>query len=150
LLDDVAFKGRPMISKERWEQDFLPFYKDLISLILDANLIPQIHTDGDPTELIPSFKKAGFRGLQGWEGGADPQYINDKFPDFVIIGFGDVSHILPYGNQEQVKIHVKELIKIFKNNRHFIIGPSTVIFQEIPLKNVVIFLKAVNKYGLYK
>ena len=103
-----------MISKDRWNQDFLSYYTNIISKIKDANLIAQIHTDGDPTELIPSFQKAGFKGLQGWEGGADPEYINDKFPTFVIIGFGDVSYTLPFGDQKQVKNHVKELINIFK------------------------------------
>ncbi len=149
LLDDVAYKGRSMISKERWNQDFLPHYKEILSIIVDANLIPIIHTDGNPTELIPSFQNAGFRGLQGWEGGADPQYINDNFPEFVIIGFGDVSHILPFGDQKQIEFHVKELINILKENRHVILGPSTVIFQKIPLKNVRIFINTVNKYGKY-
>ncbi len=149
FLDDVAFKGRSMISKERWNQDFLPHYKEILSLVLDTKLIPIIHTDGNPTELIPSFKNAGFKGLQGWEGGADPQYINDNFPEFVIIGFGDVSHILPFGDQQQVRTHVKELMNILKDNRHFIIGPSTVIYQKIPLRNVITFINTVKKYGKY-
>lgn len=149
LLDDVAFKGRPMISKDRWNQDFLPYYKEINSVILDSNIIPQIHTDGDPTELIPSFQKAGFRGLQGWEGGVDPHFINDNFPDFVVVGFGDVSYILPYGDKNQVEEHVKLLMDIFKENRHFILGPSTVIFKEIPLKNVIVFINAARKYGKY-
>ncbi|MFX1575381.1 MAG: uroporphyrinogen decarboxylase family protein [Promethearchaeota archaeon] len=149
LLDDVAFKGRSMISKERWNQDFLPYYKEINSIIIDSNMIPQIHTDGDPTELIPSFQEAGFQGLQGWEGGANPQFINEKYPNFVVIGFGDVSHILPYGDQSQVIAHVKSLMDIFKENKHFILGPSTVIFKEIPLKNVITFINAARKYGKY-
>ena len=150
LLDDVAFRGRLMISKTRWNQDFLPFYKEILSIIIDAKLIPIIHTDGDPTELIPSFQDAGFKGLQGWEGGADPQYINENFPEFCIIGFGDVSHTLPFGNQQEIEIHVKDLINLLKDNRHFIIGPSTVIYQKIPLKNVRCFINSVKKYGKYQ
>ncbi|MFX1315806.1 MAG: uroporphyrinogen decarboxylase family protein [Promethearchaeota archaeon] len=149
ILDDVAYKGRSMISPERWNQDFLSYYKQITSIISDAGMIPQIHTDGDVTELIPLFQKAGFRGLQGWEGGADPKLINDKFPDFVVIGFGDVSQILPFGTESQVDNHVRELMDIFKENRHFILGPSTVIFKEIPLDNIKTFMKAVKKYGKY-
>ncbi len=149
ILDDVAFKGRSMISPERWNQDFLPYYKEINSIISDAGLIPQIHTDGDVTELIPSFQDAGFRGLQGWEGGCDPAYINDHFPDFVVIGFGDVSNILPYGTTDQVEDHVKTLMDVLKENRRFILGPSTVIFKEIPLKNVRAFMNAANKFGKY-
>ena len=149
ILDDTAYKGRPMIPPERWNQDFLPHYKEINSLIIDTGIIPQIHSDGDPTELIPSFQKANFRGLQGWEGGARPNLINEKFPDFVVIGFADVSSILPYGKKKEIEHHVKQLMDAFKENRHFIIGPSTVIFKEISLENVLIFMKAVYKYGNY-
>lgn len=149
ILDDVAFKGRPMISPERWERDFLPYYKEINAILDDAGIISQVHTDGDITTMIPLFQKAGFRGLQGWEGGCDPQYINDNFPDFVVVGFGDVSDILPFGTPEQVDAHVKDLMNALKENRHFILGPSTVIFKEIPLKNVKTFIEAAKKYGKY-
>ena len=149
LLDDVAYKGRLMISPKRWEQDFMSYYKKINSIISDANMISQIHTDGDATELIPSLIKAGFRGLQGFEGGCDPNVINDIYPDFVLIGFGDVSYTLPYGSSDQIESHVKELLEILKDNRHFILGPSTVIFKEIPLKNVRKFMNAARKYGKY-
>lgn len=149
ILDDVAFKGRPMISPERWKKDFLPYYKKINKIIAEAGMIPQIHTDGDPTELIPCFQKAGFQGLQGWEGGADPFEINERFPDFVVIGFGDVSDILPYGSESKIRAHVKKLMNALKDNRHFIIGPSTIIYEKIPLKNVQTFMASVEKYGIY-
>lgn len=149
ILDDMAFKGRTMLSPQRWNEDFLPLYKEITSMISDAGMIPQIHTDGDVTEIIPSLIKAGFRGLQGWEGGCDPYYINDNFPDFVVVGFGDVHEVFPFGTKEQIEHHVKELMDALKENRRFIIGPSTVIFKEIPLKNVEIFIKAVRKCGKY-
>ena len=138
-----------MISPKRWERDFMPYYKKTNSIISDANMISQIHTDGDATELISSFKKAGFRGLQGFEGGWYPIYLNEHHPDFVVIGFGDVSYTLPYGTSYQIELHVKKLLDILKENKHFIIGPSTVIFKEIPLKNVKKFISTAKNYGKY-
>jgi len=149
LLDDVAYKGNIMISPKRWEQDFMPYYKKINSIISDANMISQIHTDGDATALISSLEKAGFRGLQGFEGGCDPTYINEHHPDFVVIGFGDVSYTLPYGTSYQIELHVKQLLDVLKENRHFILGPSTVIFKEIPLKNVKKFIDTAKDYGKY-
>ncbi len=149
LLDDVAFKGRSMISPARWKEDYLPYYKEINKLISDAGLISQVHTDGDVTELVPFFQEAGFRGLQGWEGGVNPSYINDHFPNFVVIGFADVGDILPFGTPQQVDQHVKSLMDALKENRHFIIGPSTVIYERIPLQNVTSFIQAVHKYGKY-
>lgn len=149
ILDDVAYKGRSIISPERWNKDFSPIYREITSLIKDGGLIPQIHSDGDVTELIPSFIRAGFKGLQGWEGGCNPYYINENFPNFVVIGFGDVSQILPYGNSGQIIQHVKDLMNALKDNRHFIIGPSTVVHEKIPLENIKLFLSSAEKYGKY-
>jgi hypothetical protein len=149
ILDDVAYRGRTMISPTQWEQDFMPYYKEVTDIISSAGMIPQVHTDGDPTELIPYFQKAGFRGLQGWEGGADPFFINEHYPEFAVLGFGDVSHILPYGTKTQIEAHVQQLMDALKENRHFIIGPSTIIYEKIPLENVLTFMRAVKKFGKY-
>jgi uroporphyrinogen-III decarboxylase len=149
ILDDVAYKDRAMISPEQWEKDFLPHYEAINTLITESGMIPQVHTDGDPTDLIPLFQKAGFQGLQGWEGSADPFNINKQYPDFVVMGFGDVSHILPYGRSTQIEAHVRRLMDALKENRYYIIGPSTIIYEKIPLENIQTFMKALKKYGKY-
>jgi len=114
--DDVAFKGHPMIAPERWDQDIGPYYKTVCDMMIDAGIVPLMHTDGDITDIIPAFQHAGIRGVQGWEGGADPQYINDNFPDFYVIGFGDVGQVLPFGTPEQIDAHVKGLMDALKEN----------------------------------
>jgi hypothetical protein len=149
ILDDLAFKGRTFISPGRWKKDIMPSYKKITSLITDSGLIPQIHSDGDITELISLLQEAGFHGLQGWEGGCNPYYINDNFPDFVVIGFGDVSSILPYGSREVIINHVKDLMTALKENRHFVIGPSTVCHEKIPIENIQCFNLAAEKFGKY-
>ncbi len=149
ILDDLAFKDRPMISPQRLREDFFPCYKEVTTMIKDAGLIPQMHSDGDMTTLIPMLQEAGFLGLQGWEGLADPYVVNEQFPDFVVIGFGDISDILPFGSTDNVEKHVKNLMDALKENRHFIIGPSSVLYKGIPLKNVTTFIQAVHKYGKY-
>lgn len=149
FLDDVAFKGHSMIPPDRWESDFGSYYQTACSMISDAGMVPQLHSDGDITCLIPSFQKMGFRGLQGWEGGCNPVYINDHFPDFVVVGFGDVSETLPFGTKTQIYAHVKSLMDTFKENRHYVFGPSTVIVKEIPLENVRHFMDACFLYGKY-
>jgi hypothetical protein len=149
INDDIAFKGRPMISPERWEQDIGRYYKEICSIIKDAGMVASLHSDGDVTRMVPVLKRIGFRGVQGWEGGADPITINEKYPDFVIIGFGDVSHIIPFGSKEDIFNHVKELMEVLKENRHFVIGPSTVIYEGIPFENVEYFIEASRQYGNY-
>ncbi|MHA1731727.1 MAG: uroporphyrinogen decarboxylase family protein [Promethearchaeota archaeon] len=149
VLDDVAFKGRPMISPERFERDFVPYYKKITDAIHDAGLHAMLHSDGDVTSIVPALKRAGFEGVQGWEGGADPFEVADKYPEFAVVGFGDVSEVLPFGTLEQVDAHVRELMDALKGNGHFCIGPSTVIVKEMPYENVAQFVRSSEKYGKY-
>ena len=99
IADDVAYKGRTMISPERWLSDYGPYYSEICKLATDNGILPLIHTDGDVTDLIPAFQQVGFRGLQGWEGGVDPAIINAQYPDFVVIGFVDMNEVLPFGTE---------------------------------------------------
>lgn len=149
ILDDVAYKGNPMLSPQRFEEDFGEYYTKACKMIRDEGMIAQIHTDGDVTELIPSFQKVGFQGLQGWEGGVDPNDTVKNYPDFVAIGFGDVSYIIPHGTREEIEEHVKELMDALKENRHYIFGPSTVIQGDDPIENVRLFMECGKKYGKY-
>jgi hypothetical protein len=66
IADDIAYKGRPMISPERFLADYGRYYKDILGMVADAGILPLIHTDGDVTSMIPAFQEVGFRGLQGW------------------------------------------------------------------------------------
>ncbi|MHA1793718.1 MAG: uroporphyrinogen decarboxylase family protein [Promethearchaeota archaeon] len=149
ILDDIAFKGRLMISPERWWNDIGKYYKEIVKIIHDAGMHAIAHSDGDVTEIVPYLMKAGFEGLQGWEGGANPYTIAEKYPDFVTLGWGDVSEVLPFGTREEIQNHVLDIFKAAKENRHLIIGPSTVIFEKIPFKNIQIFMSTAKKHGIY-
>jgi len=149
IADDIAYKGRPMIPPERFESDYGPHYKEILGMASDAGIVPLIHTDGDATSMIPSFQDVGFRGLQGWEGGCDPANINDHFPDFIVIGFGDMNEVLPFGTQDSIEAHVGALMDSLKDNRHFMIGPSSVVNATMPLQNVKCFVDAAKKMGVY-
>ncbi len=148
ILDDVAFKGSPMISPERWAQDLLPYYKEICGMIHDAGMHAITHSDGDVTALVPYLKQAGFEGLQGWEGGANPATIREKYPDFVTIGWGDVGNI-PFWSKDEIERHAKDILGALKDNRHLVIGPSTVVFEKMPIDNIRHFMASIKKHGAY-
>ncbi len=149
ILDDVAYKGNPMISPDRWRNDIFKYYKEIAGMIRDAGMNVIMHSDGDVTSMVPHFMDAGFQGLQGWEGGADPRVIVERFPDFVTIGWGDVGDVLPFGTTQQIEKHVIDLMHALKENRHVIMGPSTVIFEKIPYENARFFVECIKKHGQY-
>jgi len=149
ILDDIAFKGRLMIKPEEFYEYFGYEYEKIVKIAKDAGLHVILHSDGNVSDVIPYLKKIGFEGLQGWEGGADPKYIAENYPDFIVIGFGDVSEILPFGSKEQIINHAKNLIDTFRETKHYIFGPSTVITGAIPYENIKIFIETAKLYGKY-
>ncbi|HME51212.1 MAG TPA: uroporphyrinogen decarboxylase family protein [Candidatus Lokiarchaeia archaeon] len=149
ILDDVAFKGHPMISPERWAQDIGPYYKEITAIIHDAGMHAICHSDGDITDLVPNLIDTGFQGLQGWEGGANPAVIAEKFPEFVTIGWGDVGNI-PFWNDNEIEHHALDILGALKENRHLVMGPSTVIFEKMPIDNIKHFIDCIKKYGVYE
>ena len=149
ILDDVAFKGHPMISPERWTQDIGPYYKEITSIIRDAGMHVICHTDGDVTDLVSQFIESGFQGVQGWEGGANPVVIAEKYPDFVTIGWGDVGNI-PFWNDDEIEHHALNILDALKESRHLVMGPSTVIFEKMPLDNIKHFIDCIKKHGVYE
>ncbi|MBN2150278.1 MAG: hypothetical protein JW839_02410 [Candidatus Lokiarchaeota archaeon] len=148
ILDDVAFKGSPMISPERFAQDLLPHYKEICGMIHDAGMHAIMHSDGDVTTLVPHLQRAGFEGLQGWEGGADPAIMKEKHPDFVTIGWGDVGNI-PFWSEAEIERHAKGILDALKENRHLVMGPSTVVFEKMPIDNIRHFMASIRKHGAY-
>ena len=148
ILDDVAFKGHPMISPERWAQDIGPYYKEITNIIHDARMHVICHSDGDVTDLVPNFMECGFQGVQGWEGGANPAVIAEKFPDFVTIGWGDVGNI-PFWNDDEIERHALDILGALKENRHLVMGPSTVIFEKMPIGNIKHFINCIKQHGVY-
>ncbi len=149
IADDIAYKGRPMIPPDRFLSDFGKHYKEILGIARDAGIIPLLHTDGDITDMVPAFQQVGFRGVQGWEGGCDPRFINEKFPDFTAIGFGDMNEVLPFGTEARIEAHVKDLMAALKANRHFAIGPSSVVNATMPIGNVRAFVKHAKNLGRY-
>jgi hypothetical protein len=148
ILDDVAFKGHPMISPERWAQDIGPYYKEITGIIRDAGMNAICHSDGDMTDLVSHLIDNGFQGVQGWEGGAKPAVIAEKFPDFVTIGWGDVGNI-PFWNDDEIERHALDILGALKENRRLVMGPSTVIFEKMPIDNIKHFINCIKKHGVY-
>ncbi|MBN2151994.1 MAG: hypothetical protein JW839_11140 [Candidatus Lokiarchaeota archaeon] len=149
IADDIAYKGRPMIPPDRFLSDFGVHYKEILGIARDAGIVPLLHTDGDVTDMVPAFQQVGFRGVQGWEGGCDPRATNERFPDFVVIGFGDMNEVLPFGIEARIEAHVRDLMAALKENRHFAIGPSSVVNATMPIENVRAFVRHAKALGKY-
>jgi len=150
INDDIAFKGRSMISPERWEQDIGIYYKEICSIISDAGMKTTMHTDGDITTLLDFIVESGFDALQCLELPlVDPRYVKKKVGDkLCLIGNIDTKHILVEASKEEVEEAVKDAIKDMGYGGGFMISSSN-FHPGMKIDRIKWMVEAGKKFGVY-
>jgi uroporphyrinogen-III decarboxylase len=77
-----------MISRKAFDEFLAPYYKKLIPLLKELDIIPIVDTDGDVTELVPWLEEVGIKGVLPLErqAGVDGILLRQKFPKLRMIG----------------------------------------------------------------
>ncbi|MHC4185026.1 MAG: uroporphyrinogen decarboxylase family protein [Planctomycetota bacterium] len=88
FAEDVSYNHGPMISRKAFDEFLAPYYKKLIPLLKELDIIPIVDTDGDVTELVPWLEEVGIKGVLPLErqAGVDGILLRQKFPKLRMIG----------------------------------------------------------------
>jgi hypothetical protein len=88
FAEDMSYNHGPMISKETFDEFLAPYYRKLIPLLEELNIIPIVDTDGDVTIMVPWLEEVGIKGVLPLErqAGVDGMLLREKFPKLRMIG----------------------------------------------------------------
>jgi hypothetical protein len=88
FAEDVSYNHGSMISEDTFDEFLAPYYRKLIPLLNELDIIPIVDTDGDVTELVPWLEKVGIKGVLPLErqAGVDCALLREKFPKLRMIG----------------------------------------------------------------
>ena len=140
FTDDIAQKGRLLISPKYIRRFYENKQKQLFNYIHKKGGKTMIHSDGDITELIPYYIDVGLDLLQGLEpaAGVDIISLNEKYGDKISWnGNIDVSRLLWKGNTEEVRKKCIEIISAVAPSNNLIFGPCTDIMTWHPIENII-------------
>jgi len=56
---------------------------------------------------------------------------------------------IPFWSKDEIERHAKDILGALKENRHLVMGPSTVIFEKMPIENIRHFIASIKKHGAY-
>lgn len=115
LPDDICTARAPFVSKEMFEDLFMPYWKRIVDLYRDAGLPAQLHCCGEAGILIDDFVKCGF---SCWDP-AQPQ--NDLVgikarhgKNFAFVGGFDTKRIMkPDMTEEEVRYEIRNFLETF-------------------------------------
>lgn len=151
FTDDIAQKGRLMISPEQFRKYYLPLYKSLFNMIHKRGGRTMIHTDGKIDKLIPCYIEMGLDLLQCLEpaAGVDLIALNEQFGDKIAWnGNIDVSVLLWRGTPEEVRIECERIINAVAPTNNLVFGPCTDIMAWHPIENIEMLYSTARAFNL--
>jgi uroporphyrinogen decarboxylase len=142
IYSDVAFKGRLMFSLDTFRA--WGFFDDVARICAAchrAGLQVIFHSDGYIMDLLPDLVAAGIDGLNPIEkaAGMDLYEIRRLYPQLILAGGLDVTHLLPFGTPEEVRRETRRMINETGSEGRLLIGSSTEVGNDVPLANYLAF-----------
>ena len=142
IYSDVAYKGRLMFGKEMLHE--LGFF-DNVAQICDAcqrkGLKVIFHSDGYVMDIMADLVTAGIDGFNPIEkaAGMDIYELRRLYPDLILVGGVDVTHLLPYGSPQDVRRETRRIIDNIGGEGRLLIGSTTELENNVPLENYLAF-----------
>jgi len=143
---DMAFSSALLFRPDFLRASFLPGYKRLCEALHRKGLKVLFHSDGNLWAILDDLVEAGIDLLHPVEpqAGMDPAEIHKRYPHLILCGTIDVSELLPFGTEQQIKDQVVRNIEATEGK--IMVGSSSEIHNEVPLKNYLAMHETVLGY----
>ena len=88
VAEDMSYNHGPMISRDAFNEFLAPYYRRLIPLLQELDIIPIVDTDGEVTLLVPWLQDVEVAGVLPLErqAGVDGTRLREEFPTLRMIG----------------------------------------------------------------
>jgi hypothetical protein len=151
IYDDVAASWGPFVSPQAYEDIFLPALRRMVGAYREAGAaVVMHHADGNVLPLLDMWVDAGIDAINPVEyrAGMDPVKIRERYGEkLVCVGGLDNVEILPRGDREEVREHVRYLLQAGRGGG-FIIAPHS-IGPDISVETIEYVIEILDEYGTY-
>ncbi|MFB3892166.1 MAG: uroporphyrinogen decarboxylase family protein [Phycisphaerae bacterium] len=98
FAEDMSYNHGPMLSKPQFDQFIAPYYRRIIPLLDELDVLPIVDTDGDVSILAGWLQEAGVKGVLPLErqAGVDAAGLRAEYPRLRMIGHYD-KMVMPRG-----------------------------------------------------
>ncbi len=88
FAEDMSYNHGPMLSEALFDEFVFPYYQQLVPFLKEHGVKVFIDSDGDITECVHWFKRAGIEGILPLErqAGVDVNQLRHDHPDFRMLG----------------------------------------------------------------
>ena len=151
--EDLGGQENMSISPELWRKWYKPLWSDVFKICKENNTKIWMHSCGFCRDVVEDFIEIGvdiLNPVPAYVRGSNPLDMKQTFGDKLTFDGGvDQINVLINGNPEMVREEVKLRINQMASGGGYIIGPSQVFTDDMPLNNIVAFFDAAHEFGTY-
>ena len=149
--DDFGHSTASYMSPDDFRTLVKPYYADLIGRIKERcpHIQFYLHSHGQIMELVPQLVDCGVDILNPLLplDNMDPVVLKREYGDRLAFQGGiDIEHILPFGTEDEVREHVREVIGILAPGGGFLFKAQA-ISPLIPARNVLAAYEEATQWG---
>lgn len=146
MWDDLADQRGLLISRDLFQEYYLPWYKKILMAANRYGLISFFHICGNAREIIPDLIDIGvdiLDPIQTSARGMDLPGLKRQYGRHICFHGGiDVQTMLPQGKPVDIAAYVRGMAELFASEGGLILGPSHEIIADIPLENILAVYQA--------
>jgi uroporphyrinogen-III decarboxylase len=140
-----------MFSPAFLRKEFFPRLRRLVEAWHQHGIKVIYHSDGNLWAVLSDFCSAGIDGINPLEPLSN-MYAGDihkAYPQWILMGGIDVSQLLPFGTESEVRAAVRRTIDEAGISGRLWIGSTTEIHPAAKLENVLAMWDEIEKHGYY-
>jgi hypothetical protein len=148
---DIAGTDRLMFSPAFLRREFFPRLKQLVDAWHQHGIKVIFHSDGNLWPVLNDFHQAGIDGINPLEPLSEMYAggVHNAYPSWILMGGIDVSQLLPFGTEDDVRCTVRKTIAEAGATGRLWIGSTTEIHPGAKLENVLAMWDEIETCGYY-
>ena len=148
---DIAGTEQLLFSPRFLRKEFFPRLTKLVNAWHEHGIKVIYHSDGNLWAVLEDLRQAGVDGINPLEP-LSKMYAGEvrrACPDWTLMGGIDVSQLLPFGSESEVRETIRKTIHDAGASGRLCIGSTTQIHPGAKLENVLAMWDEVEKSGYY-
>ena len=140
MMDDIATQRTLMMNPDLWRRVLKDYLRRQVEIIHEHNLFVLFHSCGAIVDILPNLIEIGVDGVLPFQTTAEGMDATSIARDFggrlVFYGGIDVQHLLPFGEQEDVRREVRKNVDLFAGYGGHIVANSHHCLENIKPENI--------------
>lgn len=146
FAEDMSYNHGSMISEPQFDEFMLPYYRELIDYIKQRGTKVLIDSDGDVSECLPWFERAGIEGVLPLErqAGVDVAAIRQRHPSLLMVGA--FNKMVMHRGEKAIREEFERLLPVARQGG-FIISVDHQTPPAVSLDDYRLYLRLFREYA---